>query len=134
MSIAPTNRPGILVVDDEASVRNILQRGLQAFGFDVWPAANGREALNIYQHNQDLIAGALLDVRMPGLDGPQTLAALQAIAPAIRCCFMTGNSGEYDQADLLERGAFTVFSKPFHLTEVAEVLWRLVGKGVCAPG
>lgn len=129
MSAVFMNRPGVLVVDDEAHVRTILQRGLEDYGFEVWPAASGHEALDVYQRHQDRIAGALLDIRMPGLDGPQTLAALQKIAPAIRCCFMTGDSGCYDLAELLELGAFTVLAKPFRLAEVAKVLWRLVGDG-----
>jgi CheY-like chemotaxis protein len=129
MSTGSINRPGVLVVDDEAAVRTIWERGLHCYGFDVWPAADGREALDIFQRHQERIAGALLDVRMPGLDGPQMLAALEVIAPTIRCCFMTRDSGCHASGEVLERGAFTVLSKPFRLAEVASVLWRFVSDG-----
>ena len=66
-----------------------------------------------------------MDVRMPGLDGPQTLAALQEINPEIRCCFMSGHLGHYTEWTLCNLGAAAIFGKPFHLTEVAELLWEL---------
>ena len=51
------------------------------YGFTVWSAANGPAALEVYRRQQDDIAVVLLDVRMPGLDGPQTLAELQRLNP-----------------------------------------------------
>jgi CheY-like chemotaxis protein len=47
----------------------------------VWLAAGGQEALDLYQRHREAIDVVLLDVRMPGLDGPQTLAALRALNP-----------------------------------------------------
>jgi CheY-like chemotaxis protein len=67
----------------------------------------------------------LLDVRMPGMDGPQTLAALREINPAVRCCFATGHAGAYEEADLLRAGAELVLYKPFGLAELAQTLARL---------
>jgi CheY-like chemotaxis protein len=47
----------------------------------------------------------LLDVRMPRLDGPQTLVALHQISPAVHCVFMTGNIGGYTAEQVRARGA-----------------------------
>src|SRR5262245_55107189 len=69
--------PAILVVDDEPMIRKLLQLQLQQQGFGVLVAADGREALVLYQARRSTIALVLLDVRMPDLDGPQTLAALR---------------------------------------------------------
>jgi CheY-like chemotaxis protein len=52
--------------------------------FAVWLAADGWKALQIYEQQQSKIALVLLDVRMPGWDGPRTLAALQRLDPAVR--------------------------------------------------
>ena len=121
------HRPGILVVDDDAAVRFLLDVGLQQYGFAVWQAADGQEALEVYQQEHAEIDLVLLDIRMPRLDGPQTLAALLRLNPQIRCCFMTGHAGSYSHDQLLRLGAALIISKPFQLAELAEILAKLIG-------
>jgi CheY-like chemotaxis protein len=119
---------GVLVVDDEVCVRGILNVGLRQQGFAVWLAANGQEALELYWQHRRAIDVVLMDVRMPGLDGPQTLAALQELTPQIRCCFMSGDAGSYTEDRLRNWSAAAVLQKPFRLDEVARVLCELVKK------
>jgi CheY-like chemotaxis protein len=114
-----------LIVDDEPSVRRLLQVALQQQGFNVWLSAGGQEALQLYRQYRPLLSLVLLDVRMPGLDGPQTLASLQKLNPAVVCCFMTAHGGEYTEAQLLRQGATHVFAKPFALADLRESLWQL---------
>jgi CheY-like chemotaxis protein len=121
-------KPGILVVDDEPLLRKLLQVALEQQGFQIWLAADGYEALQLYQKHRLHVALVLLDVRMPGLDGPQTLAALQILDPALACCFMTGFAGDYSYTNLLERGALRVFAKPFRPAELGVFLWHMVAK------
>jgi CheY-like chemotaxis protein len=113
---------GLLVVDDEGGVRGLLDVGMRQEGFAVWLAADGQEALDLYRRRRGAIDVVLMDVRMPGLDGPQTLAALQGIDPQVRCCFMSGDPGSYTEQGLCELGADAVLRKPFRLAEVARVL------------
>lgn len=115
----------VLVVDDEVLVRTLLRTVLDREGFAVSAATNGREAVSLYRKLGAEIDLVLLDVRMPGLDGPRTLASLQQMDPGVACCFMTGHSGEYTEADLLRRGAARVFAKPFGLGELGSLLWQL---------
>ena len=100
MSDSPA-RPGVLVVDDDPHVRNLLGLALPRFGFTAWLAAGAEEALALSREHRGEVALALLDVVMPGPDGPATLLAL---------------------------GARRVFLKPFPLDELAAELWRLLGR------
>jgi DNA-binding response OmpR family regulator len=129
MSTSAPPRPGILVVDDDPHLRHILGLALPCFGFTAWLASGGEEALALYRAHPREVALALLDVVMPGLDGPATLLALRELAPSLTCCFMTGDAGGHTPADLLALGARRVFPKPFGLDELAAALWRLLGGG-----
>jgi CheY-like chemotaxis protein len=124
----PRPRPGVLVVDDEHFVRHMVQLSLERDGFDVWLASNGREAIRLYREHRDRIAVVLLDVRMPNPDGPQTLAVLRKLNPAVQVCFMSGDAGAYEPEELRQRGAACVIAKPFRLEDLAHVL-RLVTQG-----
>jgi CheY-like chemotaxis protein len=110
---------GILIVDDEDTIRRVISRRFQMEGFRVWEAPSGAEAVELFQVFQDEIQGVLLDVCMPGLDGPETLQRIRAINPRVLACFLTGYSDKYTDDDLLQRGATEVFLK-------GDVDWDLV--------
>jgi DNA-binding response OmpR family regulator len=122
-------RRGILVVDDEPALRDILQKHLRHKGFHVWTAASGEEALDHCCDHSDEIAVILLDVRMPGLDGPQTLDGIRELDVDIPVCFMTGNPGKYETSYLLRQGARHLFRKPFRLDEILRVVGNLANAG-----
>jgi DNA-binding NtrC family response regulator len=117
-----SERPGVLVVDDEHMVLVMLQMGLERSGFEVWSARSGREAVELYREHRDSIAVVLLDVRMPGLDGPQTLDALRELDPEVLACFMSGDLGGHGPEELRQRGAVCVIDKPFRLDRLARIL------------
>jgi CheY-like chemotaxis protein len=118
-------RKGILIVDDEESVRAVLQVWLRHQDFAVWQVANGQEALELYLRHREAIDLILLDVRMPGLDGPETLMAFQQVNARICCCFMSGDLGSYTELDLRNAGAAAVIWKPFCLAEVGKLVREL---------
>jgi two-component system, OmpR family, response regulator len=130
---ATRRRPGVLVADDEAGVRAVLHVGLEQQGFCLWLAADGHEALHLYWHHREAIDVVLLDVCMPVLDGPQTLAALRELNPQVRCCFMSRELGRYTERGLRDLGAAAVLPKPFRPAEVALVLRQLAGKAGWRP-
>jgi CheY-like chemotaxis protein len=124
-------KPGVLVVDDDHLVRIMVQLGLERNGFEVWLASNGQEAFRLYRKHRQNIAVVLLDVRMRGLDGPQTVEALRKVNPEVRVCFMSCNPGTYHPEELLQRYGAYVVTKPFYLDQLANVL-RLLANGVPA--
>jgi CheY-like chemotaxis protein len=131
-----SSKPTVLVVDDEAPLRTLLDMGLCQHGFRVLQAGGGEEAVAVYREHGDEIDLVLLDIQMPDLDGPRALARIQEINPSVRACFMSGNLGPYTEEDLLRRGAQVVIRKPFHFTEVAQALRQVAGSAgpVSAPG
>ena len=127
-SFASPRTYGILVADDEWTVRPVLSVALGGRGFALWLAADGHEALDLYRRHRETIDVVLLDVRMPGRDGPQTLAALREVNPRVRCCFMSGDLGRYTEPGLREFGAAAMFQKPFRVAEVTQLLWELASE------
>ena len=126
VSNRPHHQPSVLVVDDDPGVRRLLDRALPLYGFRVRLAASGPEALDLFEAHRHDIDLVLLDVRMPQLDGPATLAALSQLDPGVRCVFMSGQPGDYTEDDLRERGAQALVPKPFKLDELGTRLRALV--------
>jgi CheY-like chemotaxis protein len=119
-------RPVVLVVEDDAQVRQMLGQALPLYGYDVELAAGGAEALQTYQRKHfDLV---LLDVLMPDMDGPATLRALQGINAEVRCLFMTGWPGRYSGSTLLDVGSAGVVAKPFTLAQLCEQMARALSE------
>jgi DNA-binding response OmpR family regulator len=132
MDAAP-RKSGILVADDEGWVRGVLDIAMRRQGFAVCLAANGHEALDLFRRRRETIDAILLDIRMPGLDGPQTLAALRELDPEVPCCFMSGDFGDYTEEELLQLGAAKIFAKPFHLDDVVQVFRALTSNADSCP-
>ncbi|MEO5715571.1 MAG: PAS domain S-box protein [Luteolibacter sp.] len=97
----------ILVVDDEAFIREITQETLQAFGYQTILATNGQEAVAIYQDQGNVIDAVLTDMMMPGMDGAATIRALTAIDPDVRIIATSGIDSNKDLAQAA--GGVTVF-------------------------
>jgi two-component system, OmpR family, response regulator len=116
---------GFLVVDDETAVLYVLAARLRIEGFKVWLAGHGHQAIELYHRHREEIALVLLEVLMPGIDGPHTLTALRELYPTVGCCFMTGNPTPYTEEALLQMGAVRIFRKPISFTEVIDTLNRL---------
>lgn len=108
---------GILVVDDEKDIRNLLYQALkQMGGFRVEMAENGEEALEkIDKAKFDLV---LTDMKMPKMDGLQLVKELSQKRPEIATVVMSGH-GSIDAAlEAVRRGASDFLSKPFNLPEI----------------
>lgn len=113
----------ILLVDDDADIRTICTLSLETIGgYDVQTCINGREALDcISSFDPDLV---VLDVMMPELDGPSTLARLKedGVTGNVPVVFLTARSGPEDTARFLEMGARAVVPKPFDPVALPGVL------------
>ena len=90
MSSSPGQQTVILIVDDEVIVRNIVQRILTQAGFAVLAAADGLEALELFETFPDTIDVLLTDIDMPRLDGFQLAKRIRLDKPNVKIVFMSG--------------------------------------------
>ena len=120
-------RGNLLVVDDEPTVRLTSQRMLEKLGYTVLLADSGARALEQLRAHPGKIAGVILDVMMPGMNGQETLEAMRAIEPAIKVLVSSGYFREELADGLVARGAVGFLQKPYRLTTLAEELKKVLG-------
>src|SRR5271169_82666 len=115
----------VLVVDDSAAIRKILQRVLRQTGMaihTIHEAGNGEEALNLLkEHKVQLI---LSDINMPKMDGLQLLASLKASGDwaQVPVVMITTEGGETKVAEAVKLGAAGYVRKPFTADQIKEKL------------
>lgn len=113
----------ILYIDDEPDIREIARMALEMVGgFHVEVCESGEEALiKGEDFSPDLV---LLDVMMPGMDGPETLVALRAIEALAKVpvVFFTAKAHRSEIAELMTLGAIDVLGKPFDPMTIGQAL------------
>ncbi len=116
----------VLVIDDEEVVRSLLAESLAADGFEVETAGSGRAAIEALRRRRfDL---AITDLKMPGMDGIQTLRALKEADREIQVVVMTGYASLDTAVGALKGGACDYIEKPFRPLEIGGVLRKAIGR------
>ena len=106
-----TNKPLILVADDEIRITELISDFLKASDFDVITAADGEKALEAFKTNPD-ISLAVLDIMMPEIDGWQVCREIRKTS-ALPIILLTARAEEVDQLMGVESGADDYVTKPF---------------------
>lgn len=110
-----TNKPLILVVDDDPKILRLLRVELTAQGFQVLVAERGREALEVVERQRpDLV---ILDIIMPGMDGLEVLRRLRE-SSGVPVILLTAKGTDADKIIGLELGADDYLAKPFNPEEL----------------
>ncbi|MDI6753982.1 MAG: sigma-54 dependent transcriptional regulator [Thermodesulfobacteriota bacterium] len=122
----------ILVVDDEVSMREFLTIFLTKEGHEVISAADGEEALSLFQAEPcDLL---LSDIKMPRMDGLELLRKVKEYRPNMAVVMITAYGSPEDAITAMKAGAYDYLTKPFKVREIKSVirnaLSRPVGKAV----
>lgn len=110
----------VLLVDDEAEFLETLVKRLKKRGLDIFQAYSGEKALDIIK--TQTIDVVVLDVRMPGIDGIQTLQEIKKIDPLVEVIMLTGHASVEVAIEGMELGAFDYLMKP---TEIDELFYKL---------
>ena len=115
----------ILVVDDEPAVLDTVRDGLAVHGYEVLTAAGGADALRVAQAHNGAIPLALVDVVMPGMNGPEVVQQLHQTRPEMKTLFMSGFSTEVIVVSGVREGdPFIV--KPFSLETLSRKVRELL--------
>jgi CheY-like chemotaxis protein len=114
----------LLLVDDEPQVREMLQALLECLHYRVLTAANGAEALAIYERYSDTIALVLTDLGMPVMGGIELCRALWQRDPGVKILVMTACPLEKQSQSLPEERLRGWLRKPFALAELAQAIRR----------
>jgi DNA-binding NtrC family response regulator len=112
----------ILVVDDEEDLRKSLAEILELEGLQVAQAQNGYIAIEKAKTNlYDIV---LLDVRMPGISGLETLNQVRSLQPHIKAIMMTGHPLENTRNNLL-KGIYGILHKPFSIAKLMTMIQQI---------
>lgn len=106
----------ILIVDDEKNMRWILGKNLREEGFSVIEAENGEEAFNLFVDKEPDMA--ILDYRMPGIDGMEVLRRIKTINDKVPVIMITAHGSTDAAVEAMKLGALDYISKPFDIEEL----------------
>lgn len=106
----------VLLVDDEAEFSETLIKRMRKRNVDITGVRSGEEALQTL--DKDLIDVVILDVRMPGMDGIETLRVIKKTHPLIEVIMLTGHASVEAAVQGMELGAFDYLMKPMQIDDL----------------
>ena len=121
-----TQKPRILIVDDEKNIRFTLAHALERSGYEIAAAVNGEDALKQMEAAEyDLL---LLDLRMPGMDGMDVLKETARRFPATRVVIVTAHGTVENAVEAVKLGAVDFIQKPFSPTEIRDLVGQVLDR------
>jgi len=122
----------ILVAEDEPMVRKLTVRTLERAGYTVLAAADGEEALRMFEENRGAISLLVLDAIMPKLTGHEVHRRIKEVSPGTRVVCCTGYDREIARSDCLVRDNVPLIQKPFTARTLLSTVRQVLdaGKGV----
>ncbi|HEX6322187.1 MAG TPA: response regulator [Vicinamibacterales bacterium] len=123
-----SERPRILIVDDEQGVRDLLSRALSGGEYDVDVAPDGRTAVEqLRTVEYDLL---ITDLKMPGMDGLSVIREARRIFPELPVIIITGYSTEASAIEAINLGVSGYITKPFRLPRILAAAQKALGEPV----
>jgi two-component system nitrogen regulation response regulator GlnG len=120
----PEQKPKILIVEDEPSLRTILKKLLAKKGYEIDTVSDGNLALKKL-HETDY-ALAIMDIKMPGLSGLEILESLKKEKIPVYCIIMTAQDTMRNAVDAMKKGAYDYITKPFELDEMEMIVAKAI--------
>jgi PAS domain S-box-containing protein len=118
----------VLLVDDEEVVLEVGQELLEATGYTVLTAKDGKEAIKVYRKNRDNIDIVVLDMVMPNMGGGEAYDRMKEMNPNVKVLLSSGFSIDGEASEILERGCSGFIQKPFTMKELSGEIGKILGK------
>ena len=112
----------VLLIDDEEVILEVGKDLLEAMGYRVLLATDGKEAIEVYRKNQDEIDIVVLDMVMPRMGGGEAYDRIKEINPDIKVLLSSGYSIDGEATEILERGCSGFIQKPFKMKELSQAI------------
>jgi len=122
MSIA-----NVLLVDDEVSFVETFSERLELRDFEISKAFSGEEALQVLDENKN-VEVVILDVKMPGMDGIETLTEIKRKYPLVEVMMLSGHADVASAIDGMKHGAFDYLMKPVDMDQIITKVTEAVMK------
>src|SRR5687768_11754405 len=120
----------VLLVEDETRLANAVRRGLEAEGFSVDVAADGKDGF--WRASEGRYDAIVLDIMLPGMNGFRVCSALREAGHWTPILMLTAKDGELDEAEALDTGADDFLTKPFSFVVLVARLRALLRRGAPA--
>ncbi len=117
---------GVLIVEDEPTLLDLLESTFHDKGYRVFLAADGLEGIEAYREHMGEIAIVVTDFGLPGADGGVLLTSLQSLNPSVNVVVASGFFEPHIRSQLAKNGARALVSKPYGLTELLAVVRRVI--------
>ena len=122
----PPRRPRVLVVDDEASIRDLLAKTLALAEYDVDASPDGRAAITrLRAQSYDLL---ITDLKMPGMDGLTLIREARRLSPALPVVIITAYSTEASAIEAINLGVHGYLTKPFRIAKILGTAAKALGE------
>ena len=125
----PGGKETLLVVDDEVSLRRLLETALTSKGYRVITAANGLEAIDYVNRTDQPLDAVLLDLNMPGANGIEVFKVIRSHRPGVKALILSGNLNSETRAELNSFGQTDFAQKPYALDEIGRRLREMLDRG-----
>jgi len=114
-------------VDDEPNILEVTEAMLQTMGYNVLTAADGQEAISIFENKAQTVDLTILDIIMPGASGGETFDRIKEVHPDARVLLSSGYSIKGEAQKIMDRGCDGFIQKPYNLEKLSEKLQQILG-------
>lgn len=116
----------ILIIDDEAIIRNIAHAQLTHMGYDVLLAGDGEEGIELFKKETSRISLVIIDLVIPKISGQETLRRILEIAPGTKIILSSGFNYYEKNNQLSELGAAGFIQKPFQISRLSRIVYDII--------
>jgi DNA-binding NtrC family response regulator len=127
-TLSLTGNETILVAEDHLGIREVANEILTSRGYKTILAADGLEALRLFQQDPMRIDLAILDVAIPGLSGTEAFAQMTAIRPDLPVVFTSGHTAESSSLNSKIKAGAAFLQKPFALNALCQIVRRTLNQ------